>query len=236
MVPTRKLARIACFYPGLPQLWNRGSWVGLVVAVGFTALANTLLLATCVYDEWIPPQHILGGTIALAVVWLFSLWRSRVDLRRSGNQEIASQMPHDESATSVAVALGRQVREQLFIDAQRVYLAGDWVATEQLLLKLLKEDARDVQGRLMLATLWRRQGRYSEALRQLDKLARLEAADEWQYEIAAERQEINERQELAATTVSFEQEANNEHTNEISAEEPSDQQEMNNETNRRLAA
>lgn len=213
------------------------------MAVGFTALANTLLLATCVYREWIPPRQLLGGAIILAFVWLLSWWRSRFELRRSGNQQLASDASEEESTAGVAVALSREKSEQLIRDAQQVYLAGDWVATEQLLLKLLKEDARDVQGRLMLATLWRRQGRHGEALRQLDKLARLEAADEWQYEIAAERLEIAERQEFieqqetaSATTIPIDQKPNEETNNEHSADVPADQQVMNNETNRRLAA
>ena len=44
-------------------------------------------------------------------------------------------------------------RDLMFREAQGHYLSNDWVATEQLLLKLLKQDARDVEGRLMLATL-----------------------------------------------------------------------------------
>jgi thioredoxin-like negative regulator of GroEL len=80
--------------------------------------------------------------------------------------------------------------DQLFREAQTRYLENDWVAAEQLLLKLLKQDARDVEGRLMLATLWRHQGRREEALRQLDRLGRLEAADKWRDEIAAERRRL----------------------------------------------
>lgn len=231
MVPTRKLAKMACFCPGLPQLWNRGSWAGLAVAVGFTSLANMVLLATCVYREWIPLRELLIGTMVLVVTWSLSWWRSRSELLRSGSQEDASRPPHEDSTAGVAVASGGDAGEQLMRDAQRVYLAGDWVATEQLLLKLLKMDARDVEGRLMLATLWRRQGRHGEALRQLDKLARLEAADEWKYEIEIERQEI-----AAATTNRIEQETNNKPNVEHSADDPSDQHEMTNQTNRRLAA
>ena len=42
----------------------------------------------------------------------------------------------------------------------------------------------------MLATLWRHQQRPEEALRQLDRLERLEAADNWRNEIAAEREKL----------------------------------------------
>ncbi len=200
------------------------------MAVGFTALANTLLLATCVFTEWMPTRQILLGTGLLALVWLVSWWRSHLEFRRSGNRQFIGESLDDEPTDDTAVALEREVGEQLFRDAQRFYLAGDWVATEQLLLKLLKQDARDVEGRLMLATLWRRQGRYGEATRQLDKLARLEAADQWQNEIEAERHQI-----ATATTENqqiLDENDQIEHTTDISIA----QQETNNETNRRLAA
>ena len=85
-------------------------------------------------------------------------------------------------------------RDQWFRQAQATYLASDWVKTEQLLLKLLKQDARDVEARLMLATLWKHQQRGKEALRQLDRLERLEAADRWRHEIATLRKAIEGQQ------------------------------------------
>lgn len=186
MMPTRKLPKIAYFWPGLPQLWLRGSWAGLVIAVGFTALVNVLILATCVFHEWIPSEYLLGGYGVVAVSWLVGWWQCR----RQASYEVAATEKGDEQASETpSVGLGAEPREQLYRDAQRVYLQGDWVAAEQLLLKLLKLETRDAEARLMLATLWRHQGRHREALRQLDKLSRLEAADPWQNEIAVERRE-----------------------------------------------
>ena len=191
MVPTRKLPRIAYFWPGLPQLWVRGSWVGLAVAVGFTALVNVLILATCVFGEWIPPEQLLGGYGLVALAGVNGWWQSRrqtsAGLFSTG---LSSTENGEESATGAsAVGLTSQPSEELYRQAQHVYLQGDWVAAEQLLLKLLKLNDRDAEARLMLATLWRHQGRHREANRQLDKLSRLEAADPWQNEIAVERQE-----------------------------------------------
>lgn len=186
----RKLVRWAYFWPGLPQLWKRGSWVGLAVAVGFTTLANTLILAALVYHAWIPREQQLSGWALLVVMWLGAWWQNRRELHREAVAEaIAGSSPNNEHL-SPAVAEQIDNREQWYREAQRRYLQGDWIATEQLLLKLLKQDASDIEARLLLATLWRRQGRHGEASRQLDKLARCEAADKWQREIAAERQEI----------------------------------------------
>jgi len=163
----------------------------LLVAVGFTALANVLLLAALVYDEWLPRQTRLIGVGALAVVWLLSRLQTRAERR-------AIEVTEEESETDEAgepVERPPAERDQWFREAQGHYLRNDWVATEQTLLKLLKQDARDIESRLMLATLWRHQGRTAEATRQLDRLARLEAAEEFEHEIAAERAAIEAENE-----------------------------------------
>ena len=182
-----KIHWIAYFWPGLPQLWIRGSWAGLLVAVGFTTLANVLLLASLVFREWIDLKTRLMGFAALAVVWLLSRWQSRAQ-RRAIQVATAERDIAKEDATERPSA----ERDLMFREAQGHYLRNDWVAAEQSLLKLLKQDARDAESRLMLATLWRHQGRQAEALRQLERLGRLESATKWQHEIAAERMAIEE--------------------------------------------
>ncbi len=204
-MPTRKIHKTAYFWPGLPQLWIRGSWAGLLVAVGFTVLANVLLLATLVFGEWLSTETRLIGTGVLAVVWLLARWQSRTerlaDSIAATNATTNEEATDEESEVEEADERPPAERDLMFRQAQGHYLSNDWVATEQVLLKLLKQDARDVESRLMLATLWRHQGRGAEALRQLDRVERLEAAENWQHEIAAERlaieiaNEANEEQE-----------------------------------------
>jgi hypothetical protein len=247
MVPTRKLPRIAYFWPGLPQLWLRGSWAGLVIAVGFSALVNVLILGTCVFHEWIPREQMLGGSGLVAVSWLVGWWQYR---RQTVDESAARVVASESSGTTVAVGLASEPREQLFREAQQVYLRGDWVAAEQKLLKLLKLDDRDAEARLMLATLWRHQGRYREAVRQLEKLSRLEVADAWLHEIAVEREEnaaalaeaINDSKECrlstepndAATPVGTTRVSEEPETHNIASAEPLAAE--NQETNRRWAA
>jgi tetratricopeptide (TPR) repeat protein len=213
------------------------------VAVGFTALLNVLILATFVFGEWIPSEQVLGGYALVALAWFVGWWQSR----RHVPNEVTVAEHGDEVAgavssrvTGLAVGLVGQPREQLYREAQQVYLRGDWVATEQLLLKLLKLDDRDAEARLMLATLWRHQGRHREAVRQLDKLSRLEAADPWQYEIATEREQnaaalkdSGNQSEIANTTTDDTPETEPE-TYKIAETDPSATE--TNETNRRLAA
>ncbi len=190
MLRRQKLPSWAYFWPGLPQLWKRGSWVGLAVAVGFTTLVDTLLLASFVYHDWIPAEQQLVGLGLLGGIWLTACWWNRSELRRE-----AARLTSDSNGVEVdgeegSFASKAQAGEQWYQQSQRAYLQGDWLAAEQLLLKLLKQDAGDGESRLLLATMWRRQGRTSEARRQLDKLARLEAAEKWEYEIASEREQI----------------------------------------------
>jgi len=144
-----------------------------------------LLLATLVFTKWLPSNVRLTGLGLLAVVWLLAWWQSRGERVRGPVD--ATEEPSAEGPSSDPLA---EQRDELFREAQRRYLENDWVATEQLLLQLLKQDTRDVESRLMLATLWRHQGRGEEALRQLDRLERLEAASIWKHEIEAEREAI----------------------------------------------
>jgi hypothetical protein len=169
-------------WPGLPQLWLRGSWVGLTVAVGFTALANLLAAATFVWDEWLASNVRWTALGALAVVWLLSWVESRADWRR-----LLIEMSSGEAGAADPAELS----DRWFREAQAAYLAGDWVVAEQALLKLLKQDARDAEARLMLATLWRHEGRMEAAVEQLDKLERLETAAPWKSEINWERERID---------------------------------------------
>jgi hypothetical protein len=189
MKPTRTLPGWAYYWPGLPQLWLRGSWAGLLLAVVFTTLVNTLLLAGCVYREWFPMEYQLGGAGVAGITWVAAWWWCRKERRYATVTEgREADAEYGLEGSSVAPAAGPG--EQWYREAQQAYLRADWVSAEQLLLQTLKHNARDVEARLLLATLWRRQGRLQEAARQLDKLARLEAAEDWKYEIEVERQEI----------------------------------------------
>jgi tetratricopeptide (TPR) repeat protein len=182
------------------------------VAVGFTVLANSLLLATLVYRDWMAQNVQLAGYAMLTAIWLLAWWESRADRRReaavSSQDDQPETLPIDKRSARRA-----EQREQWFREAQHSYLRGDWVATEQQLLKLLKQDAKDAESRLMLATLWRHQGRSDEALRQLDRLERLEAASEWKYEIAVEREAV-----LGKKLADEKQDAPLEHVEDINRE------------------
>jgi hypothetical protein len=160
----------------------RGSWVGLILAVGFTAIANVLLAATLVWEEWLPARGRWIGLAGLAVIWVVAWIEGRAEWRRL----IAQWKEGAEESDN----LPDPVREQGYLEAQTAYLAADWVSAERRLLELLRYDARDAEARLLLATLWRHEDRHEAALRELDVLERLETAAAWAFEIATERERI----------------------------------------------
>ncbi len=180
-MPQPKLHWSAYLWPGLPQVWLRGSYVGLALAIGFTAIANVLLLATLVWDEWLPPRARAIGLGGLGVIWVVALVEGRAEWRR---------LLREWSADAAEPAIPDPRSDHEFRQAQVAYLAGDWVAAERTLVQLLRHDPRDAESRLMLATLWRHEGRFDAASDQLDRLERLETAAPWQVEMTRERERI----------------------------------------------
>ncbi len=158
-------------WPGLPQLWQRGLGLGLALAVGFAVLLNVLLLASFVWVELLSPGFLRLAWLALAAIWLasaaMSAWYGRGMTPRK--------------AVSV---------EAMFTQALSEYLQGNWFEAERILGRLLHMHPRDVEARLMLATLLRHNERYGEASEQLSRLELLTGAANWQREIAVEKQWI----------------------------------------------
>jgi hypothetical protein len=170
-----------CLWPGLPQLWSHGSWLGLAVALGAAAAFNVLLLVSFGWSELIGHSYRNISWAAFAAVWVAAVVWSLRERRRQ-------------------VGLGRAEEGQdAFADAIEHYLKGDYYQAERLLDGLLRRNARDLDARLMLATLMRRTGRREKAAEQLDVLERLEGAEKWQLEIERERQRLAEAAEQAAT-------------------------------------
>lgn len=182
-------------------MWNRGSWAGLALAVGFTVLLNVLLVATLVWTDWMSSEARQIGYGVLVVIWSLSWLESRADWQRFLVERRVVDKEHVRNAGNGSLgAIGEEgamvkieseeMSDRLYRGAQQHYLAGDWVRCEQLLRQLLLLDKRDVESQLMLATMWRHLGRTEEAAQQLQRLECLEAATPWSYEIAHELDRI----------------------------------------------
>jgi len=158
-----------------------GSWSGLALALGAAGLLDILLLASFGWSELIAPNWRISLWAAFGVVWVAAVGWSIGQCRRQ--TAVWGQIPGNDP----------------FAAAMDHYLQGDYYQTEQILEGLLRRNARDLEARLMLATLLRRAGRRDEAARQLDLLGRLEGAGKWELEIEEERERLTEA-EISQTT------------------------------------
>lgn len=166
-------------WPGLPHLWRRADWSGLVVAVVFAALLNAALLSTIVWSEY--ELFVPAGR---KIIWLAVLAMWVGSTAYSANW----QRRHPD----VPKPLATENSEDAFAEALEHYLQQDWYEAERLLGQLLRYDVRDVDSRLMLATVLRRTQRFDEAAGQLDRLSRMENAQKWEQEIFQERARLAE--------------------------------------------
>ncbi len=166
----RRTPWAAFLWPGVPQLVGRGSWTALVVALGAAALLNVALLATFAWTELLAPNLRILYWLLLLGAWSggagLSLW---IDRRRRTPAE-------------------NEDGKDLFRDTLDHYLQGNWPEAEEGLGRLLRRNRRDVEARLMLATLLRHRGRPEEAARQLEALCCSEEAGKWELEISREKQ------------------------------------------------
>jgi len=169
----RRMPWTVYFWPGLPQLWIRGSWIGLGVAVGAAGLLNLLLLGTFAWSELIAVDVRTALWVALAVVWIVAACASAV-----WNPSKAA-----EPTDSPKLAFDRVLN---------TYLKGNWFRTQRDLGELLKRNPRDLDARLMLATLLRHAGRLEEARQHLATMERFEGIEKWNWEIRRERELLAE--------------------------------------------
>jgi hypothetical protein len=160
---------LTCLWPGLPRLWWRGDWRGLLTAIGFAAALNLGLVTSFLWPQSLPSSVVVGGWVAILVFWLTSAWQGRRHL------------------PEVCGTAGSPKNEDLFLRAQGEYLKGHWYEAETLCRQLLQQSEGDVETRLMLATLCRRTGRIEDASRELAKLEQMDGADKWALETARER-------------------------------------------------
>lgn len=162
----------AYLWPGLPMILSTGSWWGLAWAVGFAILANLLLFAVLWWPELLSYQSRNGLGLAALVFWV----GSTIVTARALRQRNARREP---------------VGKATFAEATVHYLRGEWFEAECILADLLRQNPRDVDAGLMLATLWRHTGRFSEAERQLSRLQLLDESRKWTMEIYQEKQRLD---------------------------------------------
>ncbi len=176
---------VTCCWPGLPRLWLCGDWFSLLVAIAFGGVLNLLLVSACMRPDWLPWPANLLAWLSVGGFWIVSAARAHRNL------------PELYKPLHVADDRG------LFLKAQSEYLQGHWFEAENALNQLLRQSRRDIDARLMLATMYRHTRRYEAATAELGLIEQIEGAEKWQSEIASERRLVQrglgtQEQELGA--------------------------------------
>jgi hypothetical protein len=165
MAPVRYLTLV---WPGLPWLWLRGSFAGLVLAVAFAVTLDIAVMTTFIWSDLVEVSFTLAVWTATAIVWLVST----VSALAAFPPALSRPAPGDI--------------DPLFVRARSAYLARDWVVAETRLRDLLALAPTDGEAQLLLGTLLRRTGRRAEARRALEKLSWSDSGARWSRAIAAE--------------------------------------------------
>jgi hypothetical protein len=162
-------------WPGLPRLWMRGSWTSLIVAILAAAALGTALVLSFGWSELLGPNARMALWGSLGAVW-FTAAAIAVARRKALTPTAETTAPQAEH----------------FSQALECYLQGDWFQAERKLAEDLAYNERDIESRLLLATMLRRLRRFDEAERHLNLLVKLDGAEKWELEIGHERQRIAE--------------------------------------------
>lgn len=167
---------VLCCWPGLPGLWYRGRWSSLILALAFSMVLNGAILSSFIWTE------ILFDRTFPAVAWPFILmfWSLTAWLA-------FQNLPDVMAVKTQSVNTVFDNPDTLFIDARSEYLKGHWQEAEKLLLRQLYQSPRDVESRLMLATLYRHTRQFNDAQQQQQTLAKFDESEVWQNEIIREQ-------------------------------------------------
>ncbi|MEL7497399.1 MAG: hypothetical protein AAFN77_07285 [Planctomycetota bacterium] len=194
---------LLCGWPGLAGLWFRGNVASLLVAVGFSVLLNLALVTSFLWPWSLGEMFPLVAWPIIFMVWTVSAivaYQRLPDLMAVPTSEkVADQRPPDT----------------LFIQAQVEYLRGHWQESASLLHQQIGRVPRDIESRLLLATLKRHMRNFEDARQQLDEIEKFDESLEWVFEMARERdlldliqQHENSEASVEATSDTFNEVSN----------------------------
>ncbi|MDR1384339.1 MAG: hypothetical protein LBJ67_10940 [Planctomycetaceae bacterium] len=164
---------LLCLWPGAGGIVRYGRWSFLTIALLYGFVCCCVITVNFYWSE------ILIGTtrgisyFGLGVVWLIltgkAAWHEKI-CRKQRSQPAP--------------------KKDIFPESQTHYLQGNWFEAECCLHILLKNNPRDVEAILTLATLYRHKARYDEAANMLRTLELMEDAVTWKHEIRTEKRKL----------------------------------------------
>ncbi len=190
---------LLCGWPGLAQLWLRGSYPALIFAIGFSILLNVTVVSSFLWPSLLGNFFPAVAWPTLLLAWLASAVISlRMVEQLAGPPKMSSEQERNNfsdkkigfSAHDEPSVENRELSHTLFNRAQHEYLMGHWAEAESLLKHRLDQTERDIEARLLLATMFRHTERFDDATHQLTQMEKFDDAVHWSFEIARERQLI----------------------------------------------
>ena len=194
---------LLCGWPGLAQLWLRGSYAAMFWATVFSITLNLSLVSTFLWPALLGELFPVVAWPIIFLVWLASTWSSmHLVAELSEPPKMVSEQERTEfSAENSGIIscddqpeLDATMPHTLFNRAQREYLRGHWTEAESFLKDRINQAERDIEARLLLATIYRRQNRLELAIEQLFQLEKFDDSVHWKFEIGRERQLIQQAQ------------------------------------------
>ncbi len=160
---------LTCLWPGMAELWWRGRISALPAAIAFAAVVNALLVAKFIYSDWVSGGLVMLAYWVVGAAWLVLTIRSIRELPLLLTPRRASEEPDP------------------FPEAQIAFLRADYLESEKLLNSTLQIEPRDPPSLLLLSAIYRHTGRLHASQLLLAEVRKLEVADRWELEFAAEQ-------------------------------------------------
>jgi len=164
----RAVWRITWLWPGLTRLWFHGEWTGLAQALAFAALVNLALFASWIRPDLVPTSVGFAAWALALCIWAVGL----LHLTRRGIGRSDPANPDNP--------------QDLFFHAQEEYLKGNWSEAESIAKKVLRDNPRDTESHLLLASIFRRTERLDLSHRSLHQAERADEGQKWSAEIQRE--------------------------------------------------
>ncbi|MEM9411143.1 MAG: hypothetical protein AAGA30_08525 [Planctomycetota bacterium] len=190
---------LLCGWPGLTQLWLRGSFAAMFWAIIFSITLNLALVATFLWPALLGDLFPVIAWPVIFLVWMASTGSSVhfVEELSHPPKMVSDQERNEFSPENIgndvcdeASESGTTTPHTLFNRAQREYLRGHWNEAESFLKERINQAERDIEARLLLATLYRRKNLFDSAVEQLLQLEKFDDSVHWKFEIDRERQLI----------------------------------------------
>ncbi len=155
--------------PGYRRAWNQADATSLLMAIGFSWFTCWLLIATFVWREWFPGWIVTSAWVVFAALVGGTMIKN----------VLIGDLPEQNT---------RQLRDENLAAAQASYLQASYFEAEKLLSDNLSKQPGDIESALLLISVYRRTGRWDQALEGIQQLQRREMAVRWGAEIALEKE------------------------------------------------